>query len=84
MPKAYQKAERDFKTPMSRETLWDLMQYLGHNTSTPEAKIFVDRNADLIMPSPEAVSRIAGGLEQIKQELAKVTDDTSMGFVGRR
>lgn len=77
MPKAYQKAERDFKKPMSRETLWDLMQYIGHDTSTPEAKLFVDRNEDLIMPGAWAVSAIATGLEQIKQELEKATDDTS-------
>lgn len=77
MPKAYQKAERDFKKPMSRETLWDLMQCLGHDTSTPEANIFGDRNADLVMPGSWAGSMIAAGLEQIKQELEQATDDAN-------
>ena len=71
MPKQYQKAERGFRKPVGRENLWEIIKYLGHDTSAPEVAIFVDRNADLLVESSYLVSTIATGLGNIKKELAE-------------
>jgi hypothetical protein len=76
MPKQRQKAERDFKTPMNRYQLWAVLKYLGHDASTPEAAVFVDRNADLLMEHGGTASAIATGLDTIRKELAESQSKT--------
>ncbi len=53
---------RDFKKPLTRSQLFEVMRYLGHDTFSDRARRFVDKYADLLMESGSLPSQIATGL----------------------
>jgi len=55
---------RDFKKPLTRSQLFEVMRYLGHDTFSDRAERFVNKYAGLLMESGSLPSQIATGLAE--------------------